>query len=394
MVTKKKSKKAVKKRTKKVIEKETVNETSYIDWKIPAAFVAGILVTVLYFNLPVINSNTNINTTIETIPTLFILNDANCALCDDSWVETRVSQDFNVTIERIDSSSTQGQQFITSLGITSLPAIFLSNNFENVSAFTNYTTEGWAVKAGDYYLIRTQGVKDLTKIESSTPKVDVFVMSQCPYGTPAQTNMINLKKTVPNFELNLYYIVDVQTKDEMDLSIAQYKAQYDAACADTEAATSYGLECTDAEWQTYESSFTDRCELKSNDKYYCSLHGPTELNLNMIQICAMNLSTNWGEFISNHISTNFNTTLAANNSGINYDTLMNCANSSQGLELLDANIKVSNDLEIGSSPTYIFDNVFTNPGQDPSIVLCTLHPTLTGCESIDKIEIATSTGSC
>lgn len=394
MVKKKASKKVIKKEIEKTPQKEIVNETSYIDWKIPAAFVAGILVTVLYFNLPVINSNAAISTTIQTVPTLYILNDANCALCDDSWVETRVSQDFNVTVQRVDSSSAQGQQLISTLGITSLPAVFLSSNFENVSAFTNYTTQGWVVKSGDYYVIRTQGVKDLTKQESSTPKVDLFVMSQCPYGTPAQTNMINLKKTVPNFDLNIHYIVDVQTKAEMDLSIIQYKAQYDAACLDSAAAQGYGLSCTDAEWQTYNDSFTERCELKSNDKYYCSLHGPTELNLNIIQICAMNLSTNWGEFILSHITSNFNAATAANASGINYDELMNCANSSLGLELLDANIAVSNDLQIGSSPTYIFDNVFTNPGQDPSTVLCTLHPTLTGCENIDKLEIATSTGSC
>jgi hypothetical protein len=206
--------------------------------------------------------------------------------------------------------------------------------------------------------------------------------------------MINLKKTVPGFELNIHYIVDVQTKAEMDLSLTQYKAQYDAACADAQAAQNYGLVCNYDEWQTYNDSFTERCELKSNNKYYCSLHGPTELNLDIIQICAMNLSTNWGEFILNHINSSFNASFAATASSIDYNELMSCANSSKGLDLLDANIAVSNDLEIGSSPTYIFDNVFTNPGQDPSIVLCTLHPTLTGCENIDKLELATSAGSC
>ncbi|MDD4353425.1 MAG: hypothetical protein PHN56_03125 [Candidatus Nanoarchaeia archaeon] len=392
MVKKKASKKVVNKEISKIPEKEIVSDISYIDWKIPAAFVAGILVTVLYFNLPVITSNTAIDTIVQTVPTLFILNDATCVLCDDSWVEPRVTQDFNVTIQNIDSNSAQGQQLITELGITSLPAIFVSSNFENVSAFENYTTYGWVQKTGDYYVLLTQGIKDLTKEESSTPKVDLFVMSQCPYGTPAQTNMINLKKTVPDFELNFHYIVDVQSKSEMDLSVSQLKTQYDAICADAATATQYGLECTDAEWAQYDPAL--KCELKSNNNYYCSLHGPAELELDMIQICAMNLSANWGEFILSHISSNFNTTKAAEIAGIDYTTLMDCVNSSLGLELLDANIALTNELGIGSSPTYIFDNVFTNPGQDPSTVLCTLHSTLAGCESIDKLELATSTGSC
>ena len=393
MVKKKNSKKAINKEIKQAPE-EIANETSYIDWKIPAAFVAGILVTVLYFNLPVINPSAAINTTIQTVPTLYILNDANCALCDDSWIEPRVSQDFNVTVQRIDSNSAQGQQLISTLGITSLPATFLSSNFENVSVFTNYTTQGWVVKTGNYYLIRTQGVKDLTKQESSIPKVDLFVMSQCPYGTPAQTNMINLKKTVPDFDLNIYYIVDVQTKSEMDSSLLQYKLQYDAACADATTSQSYGLSCTDEEWQTYNDSFTESCELKSNNNYYCSLHGPAELKIDIEQICAKNISNNWGEFVLAQIANNFNATIAANASGIDYDELMSCVNSSLGLELLDANIAVANNLAIGSSPTYIFDNVFTNPNQDPSTVICTLHPTLAGCENIDSLELSTSTGSC
>jgi hypothetical protein len=341
--------------------------------------------------LPVIYF-TAIDNNIQTLPTLYIINDANCALCDDSWITESLSQSFNYTLERIDSSSTQGQQLINTLELTELPAVFLSSDFINNSAYGNFSN--YLVENNEYYVLRVKGVKDLTKQESSTPTIDLFVMSECPYGTPAQENLINLKKTVPDFELNIHYIVDVQPESEMELSILQLKSQYDAACSDSTTAQGYGLECTDAEWQTYNDSLTDSCELKSNNNYYCSLHGPVELNLDIVQICAMNLSDNWGDFILEHINSNFNTAQAANVSGIDYNELMSCANSSKGLELLDANIALSNELGISASPTYIFDNVFTNPDVDSATALCTLHPTLSGCENIDSLEISASTGSC
>ena len=386
MVKKTNSKKSVKKPIK------VSSEASFIDWKIPAAFVAGILVTVLYFNIPTIMNNAAANTTTQTIPTLFIINDENCALCDDAWVTTALSQEFNYTLERIDFSSSLGQELIDSMGITSVPAVLLSSNFVNNSAYEGLS--GYLVESGDYFMLKIQGVKDLTKQASSTPKVDLFVMSQCPYGTPAQKNMINLKKTVPGFQLNMYYIVDVQSKAEFDTSLAQFKAQYDSICLNSELATSYSLTCAESEWQTYETDFVSKCELKSDNNYYCSLHGPAELNLDMVQLCAMNLSTNWGDFIISHIDSNFNTTLAANTAGINVTQLLNCANSSLGLDLLKRNIAVPNALSIGASPTYIFDNVYSNPNADSATVLCTLHPTLTGCENTSTLEIAESTGSC
>jgi len=397
MVKKKNPKKAIKKEIEQPKE-EIAAETSYIDWKIPAAFVVGILVTVLFYNLPEISIGNTANNAssaaglVQTIPTLYILNDEDCALCDYSWITASLSESFNYTLEVIDVASAQGQQMLSDMEVTSIPAVFLSSNFVNNSAYSGISN--YLVKEGDYYVLRVQGIKDLTVEESSTPKVDVFVMSQCPYGTPAQTNVINLMNTVSGFDLNMHYIVDIQTKAEMDLSIAQYKAQYDAICEDSALATQYELACTETEWQTYNASFTESCELKSNNKYYCSLHGPTELNLDIIQVCAMNLSANWGEFILEHIESDFDTAQAANASGIDYNALMSCANSSLGLELLDANVAVTDALGIGASPTYIFDNVYKNPGQDASVVLCSLHPALAGCENIDTLELATSTGSC
>ncbi len=391
---------AKKKISKKALKKEEASGAiSYIDWKLPAAFILGILVTVLYYNLPNASNLFAGNTTSEVVPTVYLINDNTCDLCNDSWIITSLSQEFNYTLERIDSSSSKGKQLISSMNITSLPAVLLSKDFINSSGYEYLGS--YLKESGDYYTLLMQGVKNLSAVESVNPTIDLFVMSQCPYGTPAQQNMINLKKAVPGLELNMHYIVDVSTESEMNLYASQYKASYDAACADPETVAQYGLACTEEEWDTTYSPLAS-CELKSNGNYYCSLHGPTELNLDIIQICAMNISENWGDFILNHISSSFNASFAANASGIDYDELMSCANSSKGLELLDANIVLSNQLGIGASPTYLFDNIYRSDldplyiiASNPAESFCSLHPELSGCESVGSLNLASSSkGSC
>lgn len=389
MVKKKVLKKSAK-NTQKTLKKGAKAKDSYIDWKIPAAFIAGILVTALYFGLPDIDFAPTTSPD-QTITTLFILNDPGCALCEDSWIEPRVQEDVNITIQRIDSNSAQGQSLITSLGITSLPAAFFSKDFEQTSAFEEYSYYGWVQEKGEYYVIGFDGAKDLARTESSSPKIDVFVMSMCPYGTPAQINMISLKKAIPGFELGMHYIVDVQSQEELNASYAQLRAQYDSICASPELAENYGLSCTEAEWAQINPS--SKCELKG-DNYYCSLHGPEELEANMAQVCAMHLTNDWDDFILAHIESNFNNTFAASAAGISIDDLNDCLNSDLGIELLNERIALSNELGVGSSPSYLFDNIYFNPQMDPATALCMLHPELSGCESISSLQIAQSSGSC
>jgi len=391
---------AKKKISKKASKKEEASgEMSYIDWKLPAAFILGILVTVLYYNLPNAGNLFAGNTNSETIPTLYLINDKDCILCNDSWITSSLSNEFNYTLERIDSSSSAGKELIRSMGITSLPAVLLSKDFINSSGYEYLGS--YLEESGNYYILSMKGIKNLSATESINPTIDLFVMSKCPYGTPAQQNMINLKKSVPGIELNMHYIVDVLAKSDMDVYVLQYKAQYDAVCADSGVASQYGLLCTEEEWNTKFSPLSS-CELKTNGKYYCSLHGPEELNLDIIQICAMNMSENWGDFILSHISSGFNTSFAASASGMDYDALMDCANSSKGLELLDKNIELSNQLSIGASPTYLFDNIYRSDldptyiiASNPAKAFCSLHPELSGCESVGSLNLASSSGgSC
>ena len=188
-------------------------------------FILGILVTVLYYNLPNARRIRRQQYS-RGYPNTVFNNDDTCILRNDSWITTSLGEEFNYSLERIDSKSAKGKQIISSMGITTLPAVLFSKNFINS---TGYESLGNYVKeSGDYYILLMQGIKNLSAVESPTPRIDLFVMSQCAYGTPAQQNMINLKKAVPGLELNMHYIVDSLTESEMNTYVSQYKASYDS----------------------------------------------------------------------------------------------------------------------------------------------------------------------
>jgi hypothetical protein len=375
-------KKAVKKRVKKKVKKETLSDDVIpIDWKIPAAFLAGVIVTYLFFQLSNITPSTgagsasnigDVTQVSDAHVTLFVLNDAGCSVCDASWIEPRVKIDFsNITVNYVDAGSAQGQDYINTLGITSLPAAFFTSDFTQAVNASAYQNNQWVVPVGSYYVLNIQGTMDLTREESETPRVDLFVMSECPYGVPAQQAMIDAKSLIPGFELIMHYIGNVYSETEWNALSTEYQNYYEQ----------YGM-----------------CEQKTNNKYYCSLHGPGEVENNIAQLCAMNYYEDWTSFIEAHINNNMNISKAIQEVGYN-ETLMNeCINSEIGWDLYEEDITIAEERLIGSSPTYVYDNVIRADQlllmNGPAGLLCTLHEELSGCESVDSLEVAQATGSC
>ena len=71
-----------------------------------------------------------------------------------------------------------------------------------------------------------------------------------------------------------------------------------------------------------------------------------------------------------------------------------CIDSTIGWDLFETSVGVANSLSVGSSPTYIFDNVYTGlGGNSPDVVLCTLHSELDGCDSV-SVSVEGAAGSC
>jgi len=366
---KKSAKTESKKTSKKPVAKKITSEIANIEWQIPVAFISGVLITLLICWLGEVNfANTlasNLGETDSAVE-LVILTDASCPICDDSWIEPRVEIDFsNVEVEYVDVSSAEGQAYMDTIGITSIPAAFFKTGFEEAENYTTYSENGWIVPVGDYYVLSIQGEKDLTKTESANAKVDLFVMSQCPYGTPAQQAMIELKEQVPDFELNINYIGNVFTETEW------------TAMGESNYYESYGM-----------------CEQKNDSKYYCSLHGPEEVEDDIAQLCAMEYYDNWTSFITAHIANSFDINSTISEMGYNETLMNNCINSEIGWGLFETSTGISDSLGVGSSPTYVFDNVYTGlGGSTPSVVLCTLHSELDGCDTV-SVSVGQATGSC
>lgn len=366
---------------KKVKEEVKAEDVIPIDWKIPVAFLAGVLLTWLFFQYSNSDGTVIVDDSTSNVPsssvsdaevTLYVVNDASCTVCDASWIEPRVRLDFkNITVNYVDSSSAQGQSFISTLGITSLPAAFFASDFAQAANASTYEEYNWVFPVGSYYLLNIQGTKDLTRTESTSPRVDLFVMSECPYGVPAQEAMIEAKNLIPGFELAIHYIGNVYTETEWNALSTDYKNYYEQ----------YGM-----------------CEQKSNNKYYCSLHGPEEVENDIAQLCAMNYYEDWMSFIIAHIDNNMNITAAINEMGYDATLMNNCISSETGWDLYEEDIAIADELGVGASPTYLFDNVITGSStimvNGPAALLCTLHNDLSGCEDVDTIQVAQATGSC
>lgn len=345
-----------------------------IDWKIPISFLAGVLLTTLYFTLPTILASTTNNmlsgnaSRTDAHVNLVVLTDASCPICDHSWIADRVATDFfNVTVSYVDINSAQGHSYRNALSINTVPAAFFDNSVEEAGNFSTYSTNGWITPVSNYYVLSIQGEKDLTRTPSSTPRIDLFVMGKCPYGTAAETTMKNILNAISGFTFEVHFIGEVYNESQIPPTVLQNIAQY-------------GL------------------VQKNDSKYYSSLHGSSEIDGDIAQLCVMKYyPTNWFNFTLEY-NKDFSIANAINTMGYNSTLINNCVNSPEGWDLFADDVKIASGVGVSASPTYLFDNNIIGSSSmmqyGPAGVLCTLHSTLPGCENVDTIQVAQASGSC
>lgn len=352
-----------------------VEDIIRINWKIPLSFLLGVVLTVLAFTV-VGNINLTGNSTVPATLTdahvnLIVITDNSCTMCDDvSSIPARVEQDFfNVTVSYVDINSAQGQALKNTLGLTGVPAVYFDSNVVNAGNYTMYLSNQWLAQVGSYYkLTPVEPNKYFSRTVSTKPTLDLFVMSHCPYGTAAETTMKNTLATISGFDFHVHFIGSVYTAEELNSQ----------AIANP---TAYGL------------------TLKSDGKYYLSLHGSTEVDGDVAQLCAMKYHPDsWFNFTLAYNAANFNITSAVATMGYDASVMNNCVNSTEGWALFANDTKVASALSIGSSPTYLFDNTLTSQSYvgtyGPAATLCNLHPTLTGCSAVSSVQTASASGSC
>ena len=146
--------------------------------------------------------------------------------------------------------------------------------------------------------------------KTDKPKVQLFVMSQCPYGVQAEQPMGDVLKLL---------------KDKID----------------------------------FELHFIATA---NSDGTFTSLHGEPEVNGDLMQVCAMNQNpNNYFDFVlcldKDPQNMDKNLEQCANSNGLDANKLKVCWQGDEGKQLLTENIKASEENSVSGSPTILINGV-------------------------------------
>ncbi|MFH1134013.1 MAG: hypothetical protein V1735_05985 [Nanoarchaeota archaeon] len=221
----------------------------------------------------------------------------------------------------------QGQTTATISKVVESNGLYtMTLNVEN-KEYTSYMTKDGALFFPSGFNIDelSQEVTQAAELpKAEKPTVQLFVMAFCPYGTAAEKAMKPVYDLLANqatFELN--FIGNVFTQAELDAKGAQEKAYYEQTCAK-----------------------------KSDDKYYCSLHGDKETMEDIRQLCIMKYSPTktWDYVNCVAQDTTADWKTCANQFGISTSDIESCA-VTEGLVMFQENIKKAEALGVSGSPT-------------------------------------------
>ncbi|MBN2358396.1 MAG: hypothetical protein JXR83_03025 [Deltaproteobacteria bacterium] len=180
-------------------------------------------------------------------------------------------------------------------------------------------------------------------------KLDLFVMSQCPYGTMALDAMNEILPALdPSIDFNIHYIASVQGDG------------------------------------------------------FNSLHGQPEVDENIRELCAIkHFAKNRGymEYIwcRNRKIRDLDWKSCTGSKGIDAAVLEKCFTGEEGKALLREDIKLAEELNITASPTWLANNRFQFSGIAPEMVknsFCSRNPGLSGCDKKLSEKSPRPEGAC
>ncbi len=308
---------------------------------------------------------------------IIVLNDERCVECDTEMLETQLKSVFPGTVfRRLDYGTDEGRQLYERTGLTYLPAILFDETVETASGYSN--VQNYLVEAGDLLSLRIgadfdptaeicdngiddtgDGVVDcededcIDKLicrEEMLGKLDVFVMSMCPYGTRALDAMEEVLAAFPEMDFDIWYV-------------ASYNEDTDT---------------------------------------FSSLHGQPEVEENIRELCAIEHYPDDYEYMEyiwcrNEDISSTDWESCAEQAGMDVETLRACSEGEEGKELLRENIGLANTLGIGASPTWMANNRYTFSGITAEAVqtnFCEQNPELEGCEESLSSDSDVASGSC
>lgn len=295
-----------------------------------------------------------------------ILGDKRCAECNTAGIERAMNQRLGApVITTLDISDPAGKKLFAQFAGIKLPAAVFDKTLEadaqGMQAFNGAKQMGdyRVLVAGDWNPVcADEGgcsiaeCKETIGCREEIPnKLDVFVMSQCPFGVKGldamQEVLANFRENKVNIDFQIHYI------------------------GDGEAAKGFSANA------------------KGTDGGLSSMHGPEEVKENVRELCAMKQQPKDLKFMEyiwcrdkNIKDTAGWASCTGEKLGFDTDEMTKCSEGDEGKKLLEASYAVSKNLGIGSSPTWLANNKFKFSGVDPETIKSNFckYNKVAGCE--------------
>lgn len=315
--------------------------------------LACVIVVLTVFLLINYKQKMGVDTSIDKTKLIaYIVNDSRCSDCVEmiTSAKPQLQQMFTgIEFKEFDYSNSDGKSFYKKYKLTTLPAILFTDAIKsqsNYSQLANYLTPSEA--DANFLSLSLGSTFDPTKEicdnqkddtgngktdcedsdcsgnlvcrEDQANKLDLFVMSQCPYGTQALDAM---KEVLTNF------------KDKINFQI-HYIAN------------------------------------ETSDGVFDSLHGQPEVDENIRELCAIKYYPDNYKYmdyiwcINKEIEKG--STYSWETCAKDFPKIKTCFSGEEGKQLLSENIKLANDLQIGASPTWITNNKYQFSGIDSETI--------------------------
>ena len=288
---------------------------------------------------------------------MIVLSDKRCDDCGkkaESMIKNFEGKIPNLAVTHLDYSEQEGKDLFVEAGLEFLPAYIFTKNVEQLlgswalqgaKAFGNLLVLKSYFKFDPTREICDNGVDDtgdgkadcydkdckgkLMCRKKKPGKLVMFAMSQCPFGIKAENVLgpvLHYFKGKLKFKIN--FLVEIMSEQEFS-SASSWKQK--------------------------------NCVKKSDGKYYCSMHGPEELEENIRQACAIKHFAKDYKYMDYIICRNADLKnpdweLCAAVSKIKPKKIKKCAGSQEGLDLIKADAKLANQLGFKACPTFLINN--------------------------------------
>jgi hypothetical protein len=289
--------------------------------------------------------------------------------------------------EIIDYADPGASELLASADAQLLPAYLFHGNVTDSAAYS--MIEEHVIESGGYHVIMSEAVgatfdprqeictndiddtgnglvdcddpdckEKLACRQEVEARLDLFVMSMCPFGTEA---------------MNAAQKVNSHFKGTLDIELHWIITVLDAS-------------------KFAKMGLPDQC-VTFGDRAFCSLHGPEETEEDLHQICAQSMYP--ADTFFDYIGCMTNTKMelpwseCATAAGMDAGKIESCASSAEGHDMLAEDGRLGDHLEVDASPMYLWNNfVLESVSFTPAAIAdkaCEMNPTLERCDTIDVL---------